>query len=89
MVPRKVPMRKCVGCNEMKEKRQLIRVVRNAQGEISLDLTGKKPGKGAYICRSVECCEAAVKSKRFERAFACPIPQEIYEKMQEELEKSE
>lgn len=89
MVPRKVPMRKCVGCNEMKEKRQLIRVVRNAQGEISLDLTGKKPGKGAYICRSVECYKSAVKSKRLERAFACPIPQEIYEKMQEELEKSE
>lgn len=89
MIPRKVPMRKCVGCNEMKEKRQLIRVVRNAQGEISLDLTGKKPGKGAYICPNAECYKSAVKNKRFERAFACSIPQDVYEKMQEELEKSE
>ena len=89
MAAKKIPMRKCLGCNVMKEKRSLIRVVRDPQGEISLDLTGKKSGKGAYICRNVDCYKAAVKSKRFERAFSCAIPQEVYEKMQEELEKSE
>ena len=89
MAVKKVPMRKCVGCSEMKTKRELIRVVKNAQGEISLDLTGKKPGKGAYICHSLDCYKAAVKAKRFERAFSCAIPQEVYEKMQEELAESE
>lgn len=89
MAVKKVPMRKCVGCGEMKTKRELIRVVKNAQGEISLDLTGKKPGKGAYICHSLDCYKAAVKAKRFERAFSCAIPQEVYEKMQEELAESE
>ena len=89
MAAKKIPMRKCLGCNEMKEKRSLIRVVRDPQGEISRDLTGKKSGKGAYVCRSVECYKAAVKSKRFERAFSCAIPTQVYEKMQEELERSE
>lgn len=89
MAAKKIPMRKCLGCNEMKEKRSLIRVVRDPQGEISLDLTGKKSGKGAYICRSVECYKSAVRSKRFEKAFSCAIPKEVYEKMQEELERSE
>ena len=89
MAVKKIPMRKCVGCAQMKEKRELIRVVRDPQGEISLDLTGKKSGKGAYICRNVECYKSAVKSKRFERAFSCAIPQEVYAKMQEELEKGE
>lgn len=89
MAAKKIPMRKCLGCNEMKEKRSLIRVVRDPQGEISLDLTGKKSGKGAYVCRSVDCYKAAVKSKRFERAFSCAIPTQVYEKMQEELERSE
>lgn len=89
MAVKKVPMRKCVGCNEMKNKRELIRVVRNSDGDISLDLTGKKPGKGAYICHNLDCYKAAVKAKRFERAFACPIPGEVYEKMEEELSRSE
>ena len=65
MAAKKIPMRKCIGCNEMKEKRELIRVVRSPENEISLDLTGKKPGKGAYICHNVDCYKAAVKAKRF------------------------
>lgn len=89
MAAKKIPMRKCLGCGEMFDKRSLIRVVRDPQGNISLDLTGKKSGKGAYICRNVVCYKAAVKSKRFERAFACAIPMQVYDKMQEELEKSE
>lgn len=89
MTAKKIPMRKCVGCNEMKEKRELIRVVRNNLGEVSLDLVGKKNGKGAYICRNLDCYKAAVKSKRFEKAFSSEIPKEVYESMQEELEKSE
>ena len=84
--PKKIPMRKCIGCNEMREKRELIRVVRSPENEISLDLTGKKPGKGAYICHNVDCYKAAVKAKRFEKAFSCVIPNEVYEKMQQELE---
>ncbi|MBQ6625241.1 MAG: YlxR family protein [Clostridia bacterium] len=87
MAAKKIPMRKCIGCNEMKEKRELIRVVRSPENEISLDLTGKKPGKGAYICHNVDCYKAAVKAKRFEKAFSCVIPIEVYEKMQQELEK--
>lgn len=86
MAAKKTPMRKCIGCNEMREKRELIRVVRSPENEISLDLTGKKPGKGAYICHNVDCYKAAVKAKRFEKAFSCVIPNEVYEKMQQELE---
>lgn len=86
MAAKKIPMRKCIGCNEMREKRELIRVVRSPENEISLDLTGKKPGKGAYICHNVDCYKAAVKAKRFEKAFSCVIPNEVYEKMQQELE---
>lgn len=86
MNTRKVPMRKCLGCNEMKEKKELVRVVRSKEGDISLDLTGKKSGRGAYICKSKECFEKAKKAKRFERAFSCMISPEIYDRMQEEIE---
>ena len=85
MAVKKVPMRKCVGCSEMKTKRELIRVVKNAQGEISLDLTGKKPGRGAYICRSAECLRQARKARRLERAFACAIPDAVYDAMEGEM----
>ncbi len=78
-------MRKCTGCNEMKPKKELVRVVRSPEGEISLDLTGKKPGRGAYVCRSAECLEKARKTKRLEKAFSCVIPDGIFEKMEEEL----
>ena len=78
-------MRKCTGCNEMKPKKELVRVVRSPEGEISLDLTSKKPGRGAYVCRSAECLEKARKTKRLEKAFSCVIPDGIFEKMEEEL----
>ncbi|MCQ2481142.1 MAG: YlxR family protein [Clostridia bacterium] len=83
---RSIPMRKCTGCNEMKPKKELIRVVRSAEGEVSLDLTGKKSGRGAYVCHDINCLVKARKAKRFERAFACEIPDEVYEKMEEELQ---
>lgn len=98
MVKKKVPLRKCSGCGEMKPKRELIRVVKapdkdgageNEQPEISLDLTGKKPGRGAYVCKSAECLRLARKAKRFEKAFACRIPDSVYDSMEEELKASE
>ena len=82
---RKIPLRKCTGCGEMKTKKELVRVVRNNEGEVSLDLTGRKPGRGAYVCRSADCLKKARKARRFERAFSCQIPDTIYEMMQEEL----
>lgn len=82
---RSIPMRKCTGCNEMKPKKELVRVVRSPEGEVSLDLTGKKPGRGAYVCRNADCLVKARKAKRFERAFSCEIPDDVYERMEEEL----
>ena len=82
---RSVPMRKCTGCNEMKPKKELVRVVKSPEGEISIDLTGKKPGRGAYVCRDAACFAKARKARRFERAFSCDIPDEVYESMEEEL----
>ena len=87
--PKKVPLRKCLGCGEMKPKQELIRAVRSPEGEISLDLTGKKSGRGAYVCRSVSCFNKARKSKRIERALDCSIPDEIYDAMARELEDAE
>lgn len=86
MPKRKIPLRKCMGCNEMKPKKELVRVVRNSEGEISLDLKGRKPGRGAYVCHDLACLEKAIKDRRFERAFACRIPDEIYEQMKKELQ---
>lgn len=85
MVPRKVPMRKCVGCNEMKPKIELVRIVRSKEGEVSLDTTGKKPGRGAYICKSEECFKKARKAKRIEHALEVSISPEMYDQMQEEI----
>lgn len=82
---RKIPLRKCTGCNEMKPKKELVRVVRSPEGEVSLDLTGKKPGRGAYVCRDEKCLAKARKAKRFERAFDCTIPEEVYDRMEGEL----
>ncbi|MBR3438126.1 MAG: YlxR family protein [Clostridia bacterium] len=82
---RKIPMRKCTGCNEMKPKKELVRVVRSPEGEISLDLTGKKPGRGAYVCRNEECLKKARKAKRFEKAFSCAIPDEVFDRMEGEM----
>lgn len=86
MVARKIPMRKCLGCNEMKEKKTLVRIVRSKEGEVSLDLTGKKAGRGAYLCKNRECLKKARKAKRIERALSVPISEDIYNRMEEELE---
>lgn len=85
MVKKKIPMRKCLGCGEVKPKKELVRVVRSPEGEISLDLVGKKAGRGAYICHEVSCLEKAKKAKRIERVFECKIPDEIYLEMESEL----
>ncbi|OJU18364.1 MAG: nucleic acid-binding protein [Clostridiales bacterium 43-6] len=85
MQARKLPLRKCTGCGEMKPKKELIRVVRNSEGVVSLDLTGKKPGRGAYVCHSVDCFKKARKARRFENAFSCQIPDSVYDMMQKEL----
>lgn len=84
-VHKSIPMRKCTGCNEMKPKKELVRVVKSPEGEISLDLTGKKSGRGAYVCRNSECLARAIKAKRLEKAFSCEIPAEVYQKMEEEM----
>lgn len=89
MHTKKIPMRKCTGCGEMKPKKELVRVVKSPEGEISLDLTGKKSGRGAYVCRDAKCLAAAQKAKRFERAFSSPIPPEVFETMRKELEANE
>lgn len=82
-------MRMCLGCGEMKPKRELIRMVKSKEGELSLDLTGKKSGRGAYICRSTECFRMARKARRFEKAFSCMISDELYDGMERELENEE
>lgn len=86
---KKTPMRMCLGCGEMMPKRSMIRVVKSPEGEISLDLTGKKAGRGAYICRSCQCFEKARKTRKFEKAFSCRIEDEIYDKMEGELSENE
>ena len=83
---KKIPLRMCLGCNEMKPKNELIRVVKDPEGNISLDSTGKKNGRGAYICRSKACLEKAIKSKRIERSFSVAIPPEIYESLEKEMD---
>ena len=83
---RKVPLRKCVGCGEMKPKKERIRVVRCEDENFVLDATGKKNGRGAYICFSRECFEKAVKSKALERSLKMSIPQEIYESLKKEID---
>ena len=85
MMNKKIPMRKCVGCQEMKPKRELIRVIRTSEDEILIDATGKKNGRGAYICPNRECLEKAVKSKGLERSLKMAVPQEIYEDFEREM----
>ena len=82
---KKIPQRTCMGCQTKKDKRDLVRIVRSPAGEISVDLTGKKPGRGAYICHDLECLNKVVKSKRLERSLETAISQEIYEKLKEQL----
>ena len=86
MKVKKVPQRKCVGCNEMKDKKALLRIVRSPEGEISLDLTGKKNGRGAYVCPNKDCITKAVKERRLERALEKPVREEVYQQILEDLE---
>ena len=81
MKPKKIPMRMCLGCNEMKPKKELIRVVKSPEGEISLDLKGKKNGRGAYICKKPECICKAEKRHSLERALSAQIPQSLYDEL--------
>jgi len=85
MKKRKVPMRMCIGCREMKPKKELIRIVRSPEGVISIDHKGKAPGRGAYLCPSKECLEKSIKAKLLERTFEQKIDEEIYEKLRSEM----
>lgn len=85
MQKKKIPMRMCLGCNEMKPKKELIRIVKTPENEIMVDLKGKANGRGAYICRDAECLKRAVKAKRLERTFATEISDEIYETLKKDL----
>ncbi len=89
MKPKKIPLRKCTGCGDMKPKKELVRVVKSPEGEVSLDLTGKKPGRGAYVCPCLACLQAARKARRLEKGFACKIPDEVYDRMEEEMSAGE
>lgn len=89
MKQKKIPLRKCNGCGEQKDKRELVRIVKNANGEINLDLTGKAAGRGAYICPNAECLKKARKSKRIDRAFECTVPSEVYDKLEEQLKNND
>ena len=84
-MPNKVPLRQCLGCREMKPKRELIRAVRSPEGGVSLDFKGKSPGRGAYICQNPECLKRAIKSKAFSRAFGVEIPPEVMESLTEQI----
>ena len=82
---KKIPVRRCVGCQEMKSKKEMIRVIRTKEGEFLLDATGKKNGRGAYICPSKECLGKAIKSRGLERSFKQAIPAEVYEALEKEM----
>lgn len=83
---KKIPMRQCLGCREMKPKRELIRVVRSPEGTVSLDFKGKMPGRGAYVCPNAECLKKATRSKALERALSAEIPEELYLDLQDRME---
>ena len=83
---KKIPMRKCVGCQEMKNKKEMLRVLKTAEGEFILDATGRKNGRGAYLCFSGKCLQEAIKNKGLERSLKVNIPQEVYEQLTKEME---
>lgn len=98
MHQKRIPLRMCAGCGEMKPKGELVRVVKAPDekdesgqvlrsGGVSLDLTGRKPGRGAYVCKDINCLKAARKARKFERAFSCQIPADVYDRMEEEIRK--
>lgn len=86
---KKVPQRKCIACQDRDNKKELIRIVKNKEGQIFIDLTGKANGRGAYICKDSECLKKAIKSKALNRAFKMEVPNEVYEKLLAELEANE
>lgn len=86
---KKIPLRQCVGCGEMKGKKDMMRVLKTAENEICLDVTGKKNGRGAYVCKSRECLQLARKNKGLERSFKMSIPNEVYDNLEKEFEKLE
>ncbi len=86
MQQKRIPLRKCTGCGEMKPKKELVRIVKDPEGAISLDRTGKKAGRGAYICPEEECLAAAKKARRLEKAFSCQIPDAVYTQLEEALQ---
>ena len=83
---KKIPMRQCLGCREMKPKRELLRVVRSPEGEVSLDTRGKKPGRGAYVCQNADCLKKAIKTRALSRALETEIPEEVMQRLAAELE---
>lgn len=89
MQQKKIPLRKCTGCGEMKPKNELVRVVKTPDDKVLIDLTGRVNGRGAYICPDEKCLRIARKSKRIERSFQMQIPDEVYDKMEEELKNRE
>ena len=88
-MPKKIPLRQCVGCGEMKSKKEMMRVLRTAEGDICLDTTGKKNGRGAYLCMNGECLKLARKNKGLERSFKMSIPNEVYDGLEKEFENLE
>ena len=89
MIQKKVPLRQCTGCREMKNKKEMLRVIKTQDDEITIDITGKKNGRGAYICNSHECFEKAKKTKALERSLKISIPDHIYEELEKELKELE
>ena len=88
-MPKKIPLRQCVGCREHKPKAELIRVVRSPEGDVSLDFKGKKPGRGAYVCPDPNCLKKARKSRALERAFSAPLPDEVWGQLEEQMKAGE
>ena len=86
MSVKKIPLRQCIGCGEMKNKKEMVRILKTAEGEIVLDATGKKNGRGAYICPSMDCFRKAKKSRGLDRSFKMAVPKEVYESLEKEME---
>lgn len=86
---KRIPLRKCTGCQEMKNKKDMMRILRTAEGEIVLDTTGRKNGRGAYVCCSMDCFEKAVKNRGLERSLKVKVPDETYESLKKEIESIE
>ena len=87
-MPKKIPMRQCVGCREMKAKKELIRVVRSPEGEVNLDFKGKLPGRGAYVCPNAACLTKARKARALERAFSVQLPSQVYEALEAQMKEA-